>query len=112
MSDIDKWLSKWNECRRSIQQLEKRMEKYKERVIKHLKGDSYTNDCFQVRKVSQIRYAIHKESVPEDIWNQYRIASHVQFYTLTQKRKKSERATDDGAGQSRASITSHERLSF
>lgn len=110
MSDVDRWITKWDECRKNIQEMEKKMERYKERVIQHLKGDdSYSNDSFQVRKISQVRYAIHKDSVPEAVWEQYKVPSRVQFYTLTHHRKKrSEAAANDGTRQSRPSIPREE----
>lgn len=96
---IDRWIDKWQECRQTIQDLEKKMQKYKDRVAQYMTDhgkETYQKNGLQVKRVSQTRFAVHKESLPQDVWNKYKTPSHVQYYTLTKtSRTTTNHSTDD-----------------
>jgi hypothetical protein len=88
--DLDKLIAKWDEARRAVEECEARVERYKERIQKHMKQsdlDKYENKEFTVKRQVQSRMTLSKKTVPEDVWTAYARPHTVEFYTLVKKKK-------------------------
>ena len=89
--DLDVVLEKWEECRRTIDQLEKKIQRYRSTVERFMetKGvEAYENSKFKVKKSVQQRSLLTKKMVPKDVWEMYSLPQRVEFLVLTDKSKK------------------------
>jgi predicted translin family RNA/ssDNA-binding protein len=90
MEEIDRLVLKYEEVRQEIKNLEKKMDKYRNKINDELKRhglDKYSNHEFQIQKYVTETNRILKKHVPEDIWKQYATPHTCEYLRITRKEK-------------------------
>lgn len=85
MEELDRLITRYDEIRQEISNLEKKLEKYKKKIddeMRHNGLDNYKNSGFQVLKCTQQRLGMQKKNVPEEIWSRYATAQKVEFLMI------------------------------
>lgn len=94
MDSIDEVLEKWEECRRTIETMEKKIKKYRTIVENYMETHNlsvFENQKYKIKKNIQQRSLLTKKMVPKEIWDKYSLPQRVEFLTLTQKKAPSKK---------------------
>ena len=86
---IEKTLEKWHKYKAELSELEKKVQRYKDKVEKHMNNEQTNNlstNNFSVSRVNCSKTTVSKKEVPEEIWNKYCKRSKYRMYTLKQKK--------------------------
>jgi hypothetical protein len=81
-------ITEWNKYKNLINEYDKKMEKYKNKVISYMKEnelETLITEDFIVKSSKCSRESISKQDLPKDIWNQYCKSSSYHTYKLTEK---------------------------
>lgn len=87
--ELDRLLAKWGEYKKTHEELEQKLEKYKEKITKYLREnnlDKYENGSFTTKKIVQNRENVSKQSLPEELWKKYAVTKPVEFFVITKKK--------------------------
>ena len=91
MSDIENILSKWNDAKNKLEDLEDSIKQYKLLISKEMNRrdtDKITCGKFSVTRRRNTRTYITKENLPEDIWNKYSSRCSYDALFLSEKKTK------------------------
>lgn len=89
--ELEGLMTRWEEARRAIEDWEKRLDKIRDKVKKHVETrhlEGYENDHFTLRRVVQNRSQISKDLCPPEIWERYATPRRVEFWSLVTKKNK------------------------
>lgn len=92
--NIEDILEKWDECRRTIETMEKKIKKYRDTVENYMETRNLTvfeNAKFKVKKNVQQRSLLTKKMVPKDVWDMYSLPQRVEFLSLIHKKTPSKK---------------------
>ena len=87
--NIEKILEKWHKYKGELAELEKKVQRYKDKVEKYMNTEqtnNLTSTNFLVSRVSFSKTTVSKKDVPDEIWNKYCKRSKYWMYTLKQKK--------------------------
>ena len=87
-SDIQAMIEKWDDCRKNIDLLEKKIKRYRSQMENYMQTnnlDVYETSKFKVKKNVQQRALLTKKMVPKEIWNTYSLPQRIEFLSLTDK---------------------------
>jgi hypothetical protein len=82
-------ISEWNKYKNQISELEKKMEKYKSKVIQYMTEndlETINTDNFVIKSTKCSRESLSKKDLPKDIWNQYCKNSSYYIYKIVEKK--------------------------
>lgn len=88
--EIHSLLEKWEDCRRTIDMMEKKIKRYRQTVEQYLEKNNlseFENERFKVKRNIQQRSLLTKKMVPKEVWEMYSLPQRVEFITLTEKKK-------------------------
>lgn len=90
MSDdsISDLLRKWYEDKKRLQDLEKRIDKYKEKIAREMnrkETDKLTGRDFSVTRRKNTRSYVTKDTLPAELWKQYATKCSYESYFLVKK---------------------------
>jgi hypothetical protein len=86
---IEKILEKWHKYKGELAELEKKVQRYKDKVEKYMNSEQTNNlssTNFLVSRVSCSKTTVSKKDVPDEVWNKYCKRSKYWMYTLKQKK--------------------------
>lgn len=87
-SDIQAMIEKWDDCRKNIELLEKKIKRYRNQMENYMQTnnlDVYETSKFKVKKNVQQRALLTKKMVPKEIWDTYSLPQRIEFLSLTDK---------------------------
>lgn len=93
--DLDEFLGKWDETKKEISILEKKIEKYKkvaEKLMEEQNTQVLSGKGFTLTKKSVTRRTVTKNNLPEELWNKYSYPSTSNFFYLSEKKEKSDKS--------------------
>jgi hypothetical protein len=82
----EKILEKWYEAKKKIEDLEDRINEYKNKITKEMNTkniDKIQTENFCVSRKRNTRSYLTKDNVPVDIWNKYSTRSSFDAFYLT-----------------------------
>lgn len=88
MSEIEKIVEKYYSYRKEVNELEKKVQKYKEKLEGYMNGQEINNfdtDKYSVSRVNSSMTTVSKKDLPEDIWTRY--CKRCKFYKYYIKEK-------------------------
>lgn len=91
MDDIDAVLLKWSHAKADMDEIEKRIQRYRKQIDQFLRKNEmsqYENHDCKVRRQVQQRSVMTKKTVPSEIWEKYSTLQAVDCLVITTKKKK------------------------
>ncbi len=86
---IEKTVEKWYKYKGELAELEKKVQRYKDKVEKYMNSDETNNlnlNNFIISRSSCIKTTVSKKEVPEEIWNKYCKKSKYWMYSVKTKK--------------------------
>lgn len=89
MSDLERILSKWDDAKKKLENIEQEISTYKLKVTKEMNSkdtDKISTDNYTVIRRRNTRAYVTKDNLPEDIWKKYSTrCSYDAFYISRNK---------------------------
>ena len=89
MSDLERILSKWDDAKKKLENLEEEIANCKLKVTKEMNNqdtDKISTENYTVIRRRNTRASVSKENLPEDIWKKYSTrCSYDAFYISKNK---------------------------
>lgn len=91
MDEIDTILLKWSNAKTEMDELEKKILRYRKQIDQLLRKNEmtqYENHDYKVRRQVQQRSLMSKKTVPTEIWEKYSIPQTIECLLITKKKTK------------------------